>query len=293
MHDSASHLGVKIACIQFDPQMGQKALNVERTLALIEEAAAAGARVIVLPELCNTGYMFQSRAEAFDLAEVIPEGVTCQAWLTAAQRLGLILVAGIAERAGNVLFNSAVVLGPEGYIGTFRKVHLWDAKNLYFEPGNLGFPVFNTPYGRIGVAICYDIWFPETFRVQALKGADLVCVPTNWVPIPGQAEGRDAMATILAMAAAHTNSMFVACADRIGTEREQPFMGQSVIVGCTGWPVAGPASSDRAEIIYADIDLGQARRARNWNTFNQVLRDRRPDVYQETMRGGGPSNRLE
>jgi predicted amidohydrolase len=95
------------------------------------------------------------------------------------------------------------------------------------------------------------------------------------------------------MAAAHTNSIFVACADRLGTEREQPVIGQSVIVGCTGWPVAGPASSDRAEIIYADIDLGEARRARNWNTFNQVLRDRRPDVYQETMRGGGPSNRLE
>ena len=292
MQESVSEAGVKLACIQFDPQIAQKALNLERSVALIEEAAAKGARIIVLPELCSTGYVFQSRPEAFDLAEAIPEGATCRAWMQVAQRLGVTLIAGIAERADNVLYNSAVVLGPEGYVGTFRKVHLWDAENLYFEPGNLGFPVFNTPYGRIGVAICYDIWFPETFRVQALKGADLVCVPTNWVPIPGQADGKEAMATILAMAAAHTNSIFVACADRIGTEREQPFIGQSVIVGCTGWPVAGPASSDRAEIIYADLDLGQARRARNWNTFNQVLRDRRPEVYQETLGGSGPSSRF-
>jgi len=85
------------------------------------------------------------------------------------------------------------------------------------------------------------------------------------------------------MAAAHSNSLFIACADRIGTERGQPFEGQSVIVGCTGWPVAGPASRDAEEIVLAVVDLGQARRARNWNEFNQVLRDRRTDVYDEML----------
>jgi len=99
------------------------------------------------------------------------------------------------------------------------------------------------------------------------------------------------MATILAMAAAHTNSIFIACADRVGTERKQPFIGQSVIVSCTGWPIAGPASAEQSEIIYANIDLGQARRARNWNTFNQVLRDRRPDMYHGALEGGGPTSR--
>lgn len=203
--------------------------------------------------------------------------------MAAAARLGVTLVAGIAERAGDALYNAAVVIGPAGYIGTFRKVHLWNAENLFFEPGDLGFPVFKTPIGRIGVAICYDIWFPETFRLQALKGADIVCVPTNWVPIPGQATGREAMATVLAMAAAHSNSMFIACADRVGTERGQPFEGQSVIVGCTGWPVAGPASREGEEIVLAEVDLGDARRLRNWNAFNQVLRDRRTDVYDEML----------
>jgi predicted amidohydrolase len=160
---------------------------------------------------------------------------------------------------------------------------LWNEEVLYFEPGDLGFPVFQTPIGRIGVAICYDGWFPETFRLCALQGADIVCVPTNWVPIPGQAEGRQAMANILAMGAAHSNSMFIACADRVGTERGQPFEGQSLIVNYTGWPVAGPASRDSEEIVLAEVNLSEARRMRNWNAFNQVLRDRRTDVYDEML----------
>ena len=274
---------LKVACVQMHPRVGDKAGNVAASLAYLEQAAAAGARLVVLPELANSGYVFDTRDEAFALAEEVPAGPTCQAWMAAARQLGLTLVAGIAEREGNALYNAAVVIGPDGHIGTFRKVHLWNAENLFFEPGNLGFPVFKTPLGRIGVAICYDIWFPETFRLQALKGADIVCVPTNWVPIPGQARGREAMATVLAMAAAHCNSIFIACADRVGTERGQPFEGQSVIVGCTGWPVAGPASRDGEEIVMAEVDLGMARRQRNWNPFNQVLRDRRTDVYDEML----------
>ena len=285
MVDSTTNgeVAVKVACLQTHPRVGDKASNLAASLASIERAAALGARLIVLPELSNSGYVFASREEAFTLAEEVPAGPTCQAWMAAAARLNLTLVAGIAERQGDALYNAAVVIGPAGYIGTFRKVHLWNAENLYFEPGNLGFPVFKTPIGRIGVAICYDIWFPETFRLQALKGADIVCVPTNWVPIPGQAPGREAMATVLAMAAAHSNSIFIACADRVGTERGQPFEGQSVIVGCTGWPVAGPASRDEEEIVLAEVDLGSARRLRNWNAFNQVLRDRRTDVYDEML----------
>jgi predicted amidohydrolase len=176
-----------------------------------------------------------------------------------------------------------VLIGPHGYIGSFRKVHLWNEENLYFEPGNVGFPVFKTPIGRIGMFICYDCWFPESFRLCALQGADIVCVPTNWVPIPGQDPKREAMANILCMAAAHSNSIFIAAADRIGTERGQDFIGQSLIVSYTGWPIAGPASYDREEIICAEANLADARRKRNWNEYNQVLRDRRGDVYAEML----------
>jgi N-carbamoylputrescine amidase len=274
---------VKVACIQMQPAIGKVEANLAHGIGLINRAAELGAKLIVLPELSNTGYMFQSREEAFALSEPIPHGRTVGAWSAIASKHNLHLVAGMCERDGAKLFNSAVLIGPNGYIGTFRKVHLWNEENLYFEPGDLGFPVFHTAIGRIGMAICYDGWFPETYRLAALQGADIVCVPTNWVPIPGQAPGREAMANILAMAAAHSNSIYIACADRVGTERGQPFEGQSLIVGHTGWPVAGPASRDREEILVADVALGEARRARNWNAFNQVLRDRRSDLYDEML----------
>jgi N-carbamoylputrescine amidase len=274
---------IKIACLQMQPAIGKVAANVAHSMALIDRAAALGARLVVLPELCNSGYMFKSREEAFAASEPIPDGPTVKAWSEIATRHQLHLVAGICERDGAKLFNSAVLIGPNGHIGTFRKVHLWNEENLYFEPGDLGFPVFHTGLGRIGMAICYDGWFPESYRLAALQGADIVCVPTNWVPIPGQAEGREAMANILAMAAAHSNSIYIACADRVGTERGQPFEGQSLIVSFTGWPVAGPASRDKEEILLAEVALGEARRARNWNAFNQVLRDRRSDLYDEML----------
>ena len=274
---------VRVACVQMEPVVGHKQANVEKSLGLIDEAAANGARLIVLPELANSGYVFESREEAFALSEPVPEGETTKAWTRIARERGLYIAAGICEREGDTLFNSSVLVGPHGHIGTFRKVHLWNEENLFFEPGNLGFPVWRTPIGRIGAMICYDGWFPEGYRLCALQGADIICISTNWVPIPGQDEKREAMANILCMGAAHQNSVFIAAADRVGTERGQPFIGQSLIVSYTGWPVAGPASPDKEEILYADCNLADARRKRNWNEYNQVLRDRRTDLYDEML----------
>jgi N-carbamoylputrescine amidase len=270
---------MRIAVGQFEPRIGEKLENVARTLELIDEAAERGAELLVLPELCNSGYMFASHDEAVSLAEPVPDGPTVGAWLERCATHGIVLVAGIAERDGDLLYNSAVVLAPDGYIGTFRKLHLWNEENRWFAKGDRGVPVFDTPVGRIATIVCYDGWFPECYRLAALGGADLVCIPTNWVPIPGQAAGRPAMATILCQAAAHSNSIVVAAADRIGVERGQQFIGQSVIVSHTGWPLSGPASVDGAELLVADVDLDEARGARRWNSFNDPLRDRRPDAY--------------
>lgn len=274
---------VKIACIQMEPVVGDKGYNVRHSAEMIEEAASQGARLIVLPELCSSGYVFEERDEALALAEAVPGGEACSAWASLAERHHLYIVAGVSEREDERLFNSAVAIGPEGHIGTFRKLHLWNEENLYYEPGNRGVPVFHTSFGRIACGICYDCWFPETFRLAALQGADIVCVPTNWVPIPGQLEGERAMANTLVMAASHCNSIYIAAADRIGTERGQPFEGQSLITSYTGWPIAGPASRDKEEIIYAEANLADARRKRNWNEYNQPLRDRRKDVYDEML----------
>jgi len=274
---------LRVATIQMEPRVGQKETNVARSLALMAEAAKGGAQLVVLPELCNSGYVFETREEAFELAEEIPTGASSRAWMDAAKKYNLYVVGGIAEREGETLFNSAVVLGPKGYIGTYRKNHLWGAENLFFEPGNLGVPVFRIGAGRIACAICYDIWFPEIFRLAALQGADLLCVPTNWVPMPSQPKDSMVMANILAMAGAHSNSMFVAAADRVGVERGQPFLGNSVIVSHSGWLLAGPASADGEEILFANMNLSDARRKRGLNEFNQVLRDRRTDFYDQML----------
>lgn len=269
---------IRVSCIQFEPEFGAVDANMVRASDLVRAAAAEGGRLIVLPELASTGYVFESAAEAAALAEPVPDGPTTRAWAALAAELGVHIVAGIAESAGETLYNAAVIVGPEGYIGTYRKAHLWDQENVFFARGDLGFPVFDTALGKVGVAICYDGWFPETFRQLTLGGAEIVCIPTNWVPMPDQPEGEAAMANTLHRAAAHSNGIFIACADRVGVERGQPFEGQSLIIGPKGWPLAGPASRDRTETVSALVDLDAAGR-KDLNAFNSLLRDRRADIY--------------
>ncbi|WP_394780838.1 nitrilase family protein [Undibacterium sp.] len=279
---------VKVASIQMEPRIGQKKENLARSLQMIEVAAAEGASLIVLPELANTGYNFSDRAEALALAEAVPDGESAQAWTAIAERLNIHLVAGITEQDGSRIFNSALVIGPQGLLGTYRKLHLWARERLVFEAGDLGLPVFDTPVGRIGVAICYDGWFPEVYRLLAMQGADFVCVPTNWVPMAGEIRTGPSMANTLTMAGAHSNGLSIICANRIGTERGQEFTGQSVIVASNGFPVAGPASRAEEEILYAVINLEQSRSGRDLNAFNHVLRDRRHDVYDPMLGTGWP-----
>jgi predicted amidohydrolase len=280
--DRTSHR-VIVAAAQTRPVIGNVEANLAGITAAVTSAAAAGARLVVLPELCTTGYMFSDHAEASALAEPIPSGSATRALTDLSRELDLYLVAGIAERSAGKLYNSAVLLGPAGHIGTYRKLHLWDNENTIFEPGNAGLPVYQTPLGRVGLLICYDAWFPEAFRALALQGADVVCLPTNWVPIPGQQPGKPAMALSLCQAAAHVNSMHVIAADRVGVERGQPFIGQSVIIGPTGWPLTETASSEGTEVIAASTDLTSGQRLRRWNKHNDPIHDRRPAEYARLL----------
>lgn len=272
-----------VACLQFEPHVGKLARNVEESVALLHEAADAGAALAVLPELADSGYVFETREEAFSLASDPADSTSIRAWAEVAARRDMHVVAGFCERAGGCLYNSAAVIAPEGLLGIYRKTHLWEAEALFFERGDAGYPVFRTRLGRIGALICYDGWFPETWRLLAVQGADLVCVPTNWVPMPKQPEDMPAMANVLCMAAAHSNSIFIAAACRTGVERGQPFIGQSLIVGPEGWPLAGPAAKDAPAMLTARVNLAEARRGRSLNAFNQLLRDRRGDLYGEAL----------
>lgn len=271
--------GVGVACVQFEPVIGAVEANIAASLELIDEAADQGASLIVLPELSDSGYVFETRAEVYSLAGSTADSPTIKAWTERAARRGLHIVAGFCERDGEALYNSAAVIGPDGIIGVYRKTHLWAEETLFFERGDRGYPVFTTRLGRIAALICYDGWFPEAWRLCALQGAEIVCVPTNWVPMPSQPDNQPAMANILCMAAAHSNSFFVAAACRTGVERGQPFIGQSLIVNHEGWPVAGPAGKAETGVLFAECNLADARRKRALNDFNQLLRDRREDVY--------------
>ncbi|MBI2963218.1 MAG: hydratase [Deltaproteobacteria bacterium] len=269
---------IKVAALQVHPQVGDKQRNVAGSLRMIHDAARQGVTLMVLPELCNTGYVFNSRGECFALAEKVPGGATTEAWAGAARDLGVYVCAGIAEREGRRLYNSAVLIGPEGHVGTYRKTHLWNEEKLWFEPGDLGYPVFELPFGRVGMRICYDVWFPEVSRILAAQGADIICDPTNWVNVPPLQTKEKPTAAYSAQQMSLMNSVFAICADRVGEERGCLFIGNSCVVDPTGGFVAGPASAEEPALVIAEINVSQAR-YRHWSEFNDPMTDRRTDLY--------------
>jgi len=272
---------VKVAAVQMEPRFGDKEKNVNKQIELIEQAAKQGSRLIVLPELGNTGYIFNSRDEVSELAEEVPNGPTCLSWMKVCKEFGIYLCSGITEREGNKFYNCAALFGPTGFIGKYRKTHLWDEDKLFFEPGNLGFPIFNLPFGRIGIMICYDGWHPEVPRILALQGADIICNPTAWVFVPDIITPENPLSAYLHLASAHVNNVFMICADRIGTERGCTFLGNSCIAGQAGF-ISGPASLDKEEVVTAEINVAQAR-YRHWTNLAKNLDDRRTDLYDRLL----------
>jgi N-carbamoylputrescine amidase len=278
---------VRVAVVQFNPQVGLDNLesNALAVRQRLQQAVREGANLIVLPELATTGYCFHSREEAFAHAEPVPDGQTVRGWIAFAKEKQVYLVGCLPEADGHQLFDTAVLVGPDGFVGKYRKTHLWNEEKLFFTPGNLGFPVFDTKIGRIGLLVCWDIWFPETARIVSQLGADIICIPTGWVwtPPPLYDASGTCMAAYLTMTAAHANNVFIATADRIGTERGAGFMGNSLIAGTNGWPIGRIAGPDEDTILYGDIDLVQARTAPIWNQLNDLQRDRRTDLYDQLL----------
>ncbi|WP_102789459.1 nitrilase family protein [Stenotrophomonas bentonitica] len=278
---------VRIAVLQFDPQVGvhNGQVNLGKSLSLAREAVENGATLIVLPELANTGYLFADRQDAYAHAEVIPDGPSTRAWTDFAREHQIHLAAGLAERDGVHLYDTAVLMGPDGLIGKYRKAHLWNKEKLWFSPGNLGFPVFETSIGRIGLMICWDVWFPEVPRLLGQQGADIICSLNNWVwtPPPLFDDAGKCMASYLTMTAAHVNNVFIAAANRVGSECGERFLGCSLIAGTNGWPIAPVAPAEHQAIVYADIDLSTARSAPIWNALNDLHRDRRTDLYDPML----------
>ncbi|RQG91954.1 nitrilase family protein [Natrarchaeobius chitinivorans] len=269
----------RVVVAQTVPEFGAVERNRERTVEIVRDHANAD--LVVLPELATSGYVFESTDEVESMAES-RDGDTARAWSTVAEETGTWIVGGVPERADDGYYNSAFVVSPDGLEGVYRKVHRWNEEEYWFEAGER-LPIFETPFGRLGVQICNDQWFPEATVAQARDGADLIAVPTNWVPNPTVADGsRPGGWTIgvhHAVAHANANRVFIACADRAGTERDVPFEGQSVVVDPNGLPLAGPAPIEGECVLEADCDLSRARN-KSLTPRDDALGDRRPDVYE-------------
>ena len=268
---------VEVAACQVSLRVGEVAANRAAALEAVRAAAAAGARIIVLPELTPSGYVFESPAEARSLAEPA-DGPTVTGWAAEAARLEVIIVGGFCELGrDNLLFNSAALVDPGGVRAVYRKVHLWDAESDFFATGSAPPPVVDTQHGRIAMMICYDVEFPEWVRQPALAGADLLAVPTNWPaePVP---PGERANVVTNVQTAAFANHMFIAAACRVGTERGVSWVGGSLIAGPRGYPLAGPAGETEPAVLVAACDLPSAR-SKATSARNDPHRDRRPALY--------------
>jgi predicted amidohydrolase len=261
---------MRIGIYQNFPEFGLVDANVEKA---IEALSQLEADLMVLPELFNTGYQFISKQEVEELAEEVPFGKTCQRMITLADKRNLFLVFGLAEREEKRLYNSAAVVGPGGFVGRYRKTHLFDEEQDFFEPGDSGFHVFNLGQAKIGVMICFDWWFPESTRVLALLGADIICHPANLV-LP---QCQDAMCT-----RSLENGVFIITANRVGTESrggKDPlaFTGKSQILDTRG-QIITRLGENEAGIALTDIDPTLARN-KGITTRNDRFRDRRPGFY--------------
>ena len=268
---------VKVAVCQLDLRFGEAEANRGSAASAVAEAAARGAKVIVLPELTPSGYVFASPAEARALAE-LADGPTAAQWAELAARHDLVIAGGFAEiGADGAIYNSALLIDRGEIAAVYRKVHLWDAEGDFFVPGSQPPPVVSTGHGRIAVMICYDAEFPEWVRLPALAGAELLVVPTNWPaePVP---DGERPLVAVNIQAAAYANRMFVAAACRTGAERGVSWTGASLIAGPDGYPLAGPAGAGSAELLLADCDLRLAR-SKASGPRNDAHADRRPELY--------------
>jgi predicted amidohydrolase len=262
----------RVAAIQYEPALFAKAANLTALLILTAEAAAAGARLIVTPEMATTAYCWASRDEVAADVEPVP-GPTTHAFGEIAARHDCWIVVGMPEvdSETGVFYNSAVLIGPDGPAGRYRKTHAFISEPKWAKDGDLGLPVFETPLGRIAITICMDACYPETARVPALAGADVICFPTNWLseksPSPSW------------MARAAENGVFFIAANRDGLERGVQFSGGSAVIDPDG---SLQSVLDRGDgIVWGWVDPARARDKRPFpNRPEDLFADRRPDAYR-------------
>ena len=268
-------MSFRVAAVQMDVKIGDRAANRAAILEKLEAAAKQGAQLVVFPECALSGYVYESAAEALPATETVP-GETSEAIAAACQRLNVYAIVGLLEREGETVYNSAFVVGPEGLVANYRKCHLPVLGiDRYVGRGD-SLPIIELPFGRIGILICYDVRFPEAARSLTLRGADAIIVPTNWP------EGAESAPEFLTRARAWENRVYVVACNRVGVEQGVRFIGRSQIVGPDGKFLA-QADGESETCLVAEIDPLLARQKRLVITPGVFELDpvggRRPDLY--------------
>lgn len=278
------HLNYKVAAVQTDPKILDIDQNLNDILASIKEASLENARLIVFTECALSGYCFDNKQEVQSASIEVSSPYIVKI-IGECQKYNVYTVIGFLEKDGSNLFNSSVLLGPEGIIGKYRKNHLPGiGADVYVDKGDIPFKIFDTEIGKIGMTICYDARFPEAYRALTLLGADVIVHPTN------SGVGSGFFAEILLPARALENAVYIISADRVGNERGNYFLGRSRIFNHNGISLAS-ANVDSKEIIYANIDIREVRNKRKRiyfppavskpnTTYVDIFDDRRPELYQ-------------
>ncbi len=275
---------VRVAVVQMNPKLGQNRENMQHVLARFNEATVAGARLIVFPECAISGYGFDSLEAARTAAEPIPGPTTeslsaaCAAHTSGGDKP--YVVVGLLEAVGEAIYNSAALVGPEGVVGVYRKAHLpLLGVDRFVTPGDTGFRVWETAIGRVGMAICYDLRFPEAIRVLALNGADIVALPTNWP------DGSQNAPQFVTRTRALENRIFLLACNRCGEESGFWFFGHSQITDPSGRVLVEVGAEEA--IGFAEIDPMQARAKRivlRPGAFEMdTVGDRRPELYRKLV----------
>ena len=266
----------KIAGVQMDIEFANAEANLEKLASRLSQTTAEGAQLTVFPECTITGYCFESAEEAMTVSESL-DGPSVTRVAELCREHDTMVVFGFLELAGDQIFNSLALVGPQGVLGTYRKVHLpFLGVDRFTTPGDRPFEVIATPSVRIGMNICYDSSFPEAARVLAVKGADLITLPTNWPP------GSGLTSDLIPNARALENHVYYMSVNRVGTERGFDFIGKSKICDPRGANLAFADHANEA-ILYAEIDTQLARQKHLVSVPGQHevhrMKDRRPDVY--------------
>jgi predicted amidohydrolase len=278
-----SRASMRAAVVQTNPRLGDVAGNLATCIARIQAGADAGCDLLVFPECALSGYMFSDRGAGLRCAEPVP-GPSTDALAAACARTGVHCVIGLLERDGDHLRNTAVLIGPGGLIGRYRKSHIaCVGVDCFTVPGEDPYEVFDTPIGRIGIQICYDWRFPEVTRILALQGADVIAHPTN---SPSQARE---IAEFITRARAAENAVFFLTANRCGDEGGVSFFGWSQIVDPLGRRLAEAGAEEALVLADLDLELARAKTKEPGDGPYSVrlFADRRPELYEPLLHHEG------